>query len=67
MIKDRFANCPRCSDPAPIGDWQPGPGLDPHIRQFRCRRCKLTFYKLLSKEVIDDVRLQECKARAERL
>ena len=38
--------CPRCLDRAPITPWRPPPGIDPGMRQYKCRRCDLVTYKV---------------------
>jgi hypothetical protein len=49
------ARCPNCAwwDPdkcqghfslAEMTEWRPDPGLDPHMRQFKCEACGRVFY-----------------------
>jgi len=39
--------CPRCLARAPITSWRPSPGIDPGMREYRCRRCGLVTYKVI--------------------
>jgi len=47
--KQRFRpgiKCPRCYERALITPWRPPRGIDPGMREYWCRRCKLVTYKV---------------------
>ncbi len=39
--------CPRCWIRALITSYRPPRGIDPGMRQYRCRRCGLVIYKVI--------------------
>lgn len=38
------AKCPACHGYGDPTDWIPDPGIDPMMRHFICRSCRLNFY-----------------------
>lgn len=45
-----FATCCRCHGEKVPQDWRPGPGYDPRMRQFKCRRCRRVEYRVITNE-----------------
>jgi len=41
------SGCLYCGGPIECTDWTPGPGLDPSMREFRCKDCKRKFFKIV--------------------
>ncbi|MBA7648705.1 hypothetical protein ES703_56493 [subsurface metagenome] len=41
--------CHRCLDRALITPWRPPRGIDPGMRQYKCRSCKLVVYKVIGR------------------
>ena len=37
-------NCPICLYPLSETRWQPPSGIDPNLRQYRCKSCKVFCY-----------------------
>ena len=44
----KTTKCGVCWYPALISGWLPPPGLEPHLRQFKCPKCGSLTYKTIA-------------------
>lgn len=46
----RYLRCNRCKETALMTEWQPPPGIDPLLWEFKCIACEHTFYLIIPLE-----------------